>query len=205
MAMLIIAHASRTNSRKDPETAVDRLSIWKERGWSPAGTRGSVLEGGAEVSLRRAVEAAVGSPISCMTSDAFLWLVGDLAEERGLPWVAIRTGGCRSALAFAETDLILSTFGTGTGTCIMLILFGNRNSPFPRMLHSMGNTLHRATAVAVNCFEEAEPVVTKYLGSKIPKYLSIGPLGLASPPPFSDPNGCIPWLDHREPSPSQMS
>ncbi|OWM65897.1 hypothetical protein CDL15_Pgr015322 [Punica granatum] len=49
-----------------------------------------------------------------MTSDAFLWLVGDLAEERGLPWVAIRTGGCRSALAFAETDLILSTFGTGT-------------------------------------------------------------------------------------------
>lgn len=80
------------------------------------------------------------------------------------------------------------------------IVFGNLDSPFALMLHRMGCTLHRANAVAINSFEEADPVATKYLHSKFQKYLTVGPFILASPQPFSDPNGCIPWLDHHEPS-----
>lgn len=80
------------------------------------------------------------------------------------------------------------------------IVFGDFNSPFATMLLSMGRTLHRATAVVINSFEEADPVITQYLHSKFQKYLSVGPFALASPLPFSDPNGCIPWLDCHEPN-----
>lgn len=72
----------------------------------------------APENFRRAAvvaEETVGCRVSCVVSDAFLWLVGDLTEERGVPWVAVRTGGPRSLVAHVEINLIRSTIGDAIG------------------------------------------------------------------------------------------
>lgn len=74
-------------------------------------------------SFRAAVveaEAAVGCKISCLVSDAFVWMVGDLAEEMGVPWVAVRTGGPRALVAHVDCDLIRATVGIGEGSSFLL-------------------------------------------------------------------------------------
>ncbi|KAK2979454.1 hypothetical protein RJ640_015083 [Escallonia rubra] len=77
------------------------------------------------------------------------------------------------------------------------VLFGDFGSSFSTMLHKMGQSLHRAAAVAINSFEEIDPEITKDLKAKLRKVLNIGPFNLTSPrrSSISDEYGCIPWLD----------
>ncbi|KAI7979260.1 hypothetical protein LOK49_Contig430G00001 [Camellia lanceoleosa] len=64
------------------------------------------------------------------------------------------------------------------------------------MLDNMGRMLPRATALAMNSFEEIDHTIIDDLKSKLKMVLNVGPFNLASPPqPFSDESGCIPWLD----------
>ncbi|RVW90730.1 Anthocyanidin 3-O-glucosyltransferase 2 [Vitis vinifera] len=68
------------------------------------------------------------------------------------------------------------------------------------MLHKMGLTLPRATAIVANSFEELDPVVATHLKSKLPKLLCVAPSALTSSPDElnSDVNGCLSWLDKQK-------
>lgn len=80
------------------------------------------------------------------------------------------------------------------------VVYGNLESPFSIMLYKMGQVLHKATAAAINSFDELEPEPVKVLASKLRKLLTCGPFSSISPPPSSnlDECGCIPWLDRRK-------
>lgn len=68
-------------------------------------------------SLRAALDAAVKkagcAAVSCVVSDAFLWMVGEEAEAAGVPWVPLWTSGPASLLAHQHTDLLRDIIGTG--------------------------------------------------------------------------------------------
>ncbi|KAL6001892.1 hypothetical protein ACLOJK_040456, partial [Asimina triloba] len=68
--------------------------------------------GNLKEALRRAVEEEAGDA-TCVISDAFLWSAGEMAEEMGVPWLAVWTSGAASLAAHSYTDLLRSTFGTG--------------------------------------------------------------------------------------------
>ncbi|KAL6959340.1 Anthocyanidin 3-O-galactosyltransferase f3gt1, partial [Sarracenia purpurea var. burkii] len=59
----------------------------------------------------RAVEADTGRRISCIMADAFIWFSGDMAEERGVPWVPLSTSGAGPLSVHFYTDLIRETLG----------------------------------------------------------------------------------------------
>lgn len=83
------------------------------------------------------------------------------------------------------------------------VLLGNLESPFSRMLLLMGRALPRATAVALNSFEELDPALTQHLKSNISNFFSIGPLNLLTKTsPVPDEYNCLPWLDNRKASAS---
>ncbi|XP_052200437.1 flavonol 3-O-glucosyltransferase F3GT2-like isoform X1 [Diospyros lotus] len=79
------------------------------------------------------------------------------------------------------------------------ILTGKLDSPMAELLHNMAKHLPRATAVALNSFEELETAIAADLKSKLQKALCIGPSTLSSPAlSKSDENGCLSWLDKHE-------
>ncbi|KAL6965697.1 Anthocyanidin 3-O-galactosyltransferase f3gt1 [Sarracenia purpurea var. burkii] len=59
----------------------------------------------------RAAEADTGRRINCIMADAFIWFSGNMAEERGVPWVPVWTAGAGSLSVFLYTDLIRETLG----------------------------------------------------------------------------------------------
>ncbi|KAI5348786.1 hypothetical protein L3X38_001673 [Prunus dulcis] len=171
-------------------------------------------------SLRDA-EAETGLRVGCLVSDAFFWFVGDMAEEMKVPWVPVWTGGPRSLLVHVETDLIrqrLGTSGGGKQTLDFLPGFsrfqmedlpegivGKLESPLATLLYKMGQKLPKATAVAINSFEEVDPEVVNVLKSRFQKFLNVGPFSLipSSPSPrplLNDESGCLEWLDTQKPA-----
>ncbi|KAI8541890.1 hypothetical protein RHMOL_Rhmol08G0096200 [Rhododendron molle] len=155
------------------------------------------------VSLKEVLKAAeveVGRRIGCVISDAFLWFAGDLAEEMGVPWVL--------NIAGRENDIVKFVPGFSElrlGDLPAVVLFGNLESPFAVMLHKMGRALPKATAIAVNSFEELDPEINQDLKSQLKMFLNVGPfnsISSSSPPPqpssYSDEYGCIAWLDNRK-------
>nr|BAI22846.1 UDP-sugar flavonoid glycosyltransferase [Vitis vinifera] len=171
--------------------------------------------------FRDALEVAekdIGRKISCLVSDVFLWFTADMAEEMGVPWVAIRTAALYSLSVHIYTDAIREAVGVAgqvqdqtldfiPGFSAIKVedlpegmVFGDTESPFACMLHKMGLMLPRATIVATNSFEELEPtIVTNDLKSKLQKVLTVGPFDLSSPPPLIlDASGCLPWLDNKK-------
>nr|XP_011458504.1 PREDICTED: anthocyanidin 3-O-glucosyltransferase 7-like [Fragaria vesca subsp. vesca] len=170
--------------------------------------------------VMKEAEAGSGLKIGCLVTDAFFWFAGDMAEEMKLPWVPLWTAGSRSLLVHAATDLIrqrvLGTGGNAVKTLEFLpgfsklevadlpegVVLGNLESPISSLLHKMGQELPKATAVAINSFEEAEPDVVNELKSRFKKFLNVGPFNLASasPPLLEDDSGCLEWLDKHKPA-----
>lgn len=172
----------------------------------------------------KAAEAEIGRRIDCVVADAFLWFTQELAEEMGVPWITLWVSGACSLSAHCYTDLIRETVGMDDiagreneivkfvpgfsevrlGDLPSGVVYGNLESPFSMMLYNMGQVLHKATAVAINSFEELEPEHNKVLGSKFKKLLNCGPFNSISPPPPPpsssnlDKYGCIPWLDQHK-------
>ncbi|KAL7224613.1 hypothetical protein ACSBR1_025974 [Camellia fascicularis] len=155
-----------------------------------------------------------GMKVTCLLSDAFFWFSGDMAAEMGVPWVALWTAAPCSISVHMYTDLIRSTLkGNGENVDQTLkfipgmsaihakdlpdgVCHGNLEAPFSCMLDNMGRMLPRATALAMNSFEEIDHTIIDDLKSKLKMVLNVGPFNLASPPlSFSDESGCIPWLD----------
>ncbi|KAH7859798.1 hypothetical protein Vadar_005586 [Vaccinium darrowii] len=170
----------------------------------------------------KAAEAEIGRRIDCVVADAFLWFTQELAEEMGVPWITLWVSGACSLSAHCYTDLIRETVGmhdiagreneivkfvpgfseVRLGDLPSGVVYGNLESPFSMMLYNMGQVLHKATAVAINSFEELEPEHNKVLESKFKKLLNCGPFNSISPPPPPSSNldkyGCIPWLDQHK-------
>nr|ALT22076.1 UDP-glucose:flavonoid 3-O-glucosyltransferase [Punica granatum] len=194
--------------------------------------------------FRKAMEAAAvdsGKRITCVVADAFFWFAEEIAAELRVPWVAFWTSGPSSLAAHLYTDLLrnklhitdgiaglgderLNDFIPGMSNKMRLkdlpegVLFGNLESPFSHMLLRMGRSFPRATAVALNSFEELDLSLTQHLKSHhIPTLLSIGPLNLlhlqlhgthnlvAGAPRGSDEYGCLPWLDNQKPAPASVA
>ncbi|KAL2534790.1 UDP-glycosyltransferase 78D2 [Abeliophyllum distichum] len=178
----------------------------------------------APENFRTAVERAeeeIGSRVSCVVADAFLWFSGDMAEEKGVSWVPVWTSAACSLSVHVYTDLIRQTveiegivgredeildFIPGFSALCLSdlpsgIISGNLESPFAVMLHKMGQTVQSATALAINSFDELEPSIMKDVKAKFRYALNVGPFNLTSPPPSSniaDDHGCIPWLDNHK-------
>ncbi|KAJ9699003.1 hypothetical protein PVL29_007866 [Vitis rotundifolia] len=174
----------------------------------------------APANFKRAMEVAVeetGRKISCLVTDAFLWFAADMAEEMGVPWVPFWIAGLPALSVHLHTDAIRQTMGVRgnedqtlnfiPGLSAMTfqdlpgeIVSGNLDSPPSLMLHKMGLTLPRATAIVANSFEELDPVVATHLKSKLPKLLCVAPSALTSSPDElnSDVNGCLSWLDKQK-------
>nr|WFP31748.1 flavonoid 3-O-glycosyltransferase [Carthamus tinctorius] len=184
----------------------------------------------AEEELRKGVkvaEADIGLKVGCLVVDAFLWFSGDMAEEMKIPWVAFWTAGACSLAAHFYTDLIRSKssqllkgslavpdkdeivdFIPGFSAIRLSdlpegVLFGNLESPFSTMLHKMGRSIAKATAVPINSFQQLDPDLTKNLSSELNNFLNIGPLNLITskqnPPSKADEFSCISWLESQEP------
>uniref|UniRef100_A0A251U8C4 Glycosyltransferase n=1 Tax=Helianthus annuus TaxID=4232 RepID=A0A251U8C4_HELAN len=179
----------------------------------------------AEDEFRRAVRVAemdTGLKISCMVVDAFLGFSGDIAEEMNVPWVGFWPSGTCSLAAHFYTDLIrektaqliVSTGPDGEivdlipglesvrlGDLPSGVVSGNLESPFATMLHKMGRTLAKATAVPINSFQELDPDLTKNLSSKLNNFLNIGPFNLISKENTAskvDEFSCMKWLDNQK-------
>ncbi|KAG5533196.1 hypothetical protein RHGRI_027420 [Rhododendron griersonianum] len=188
----------------------------------------AVEEGESLKGVLKAAEAETGRRIGCVMSDAFMWFAGGLAEEMGVPWVPLMTTDARKNSDFVlkdsntnhenplsdkdiagrENEVVKFIPGFSElrlGDLPKEILFGNLESPFAIMLQKMGQALTKATAVAVNSFEELDPEIHQDLKSKFKMFLHVGPinsLSSSSTPPssYSDEYGCIPWLDSRKPA-----
>ncbi|KAK9072202.1 hypothetical protein SSX86_008634 [Deinandra increscens subsp. villosa] len=186
----------------------------------------------AEEELRKGVRVAemdTGLKVSCLVVDAFFSFAADMAEETNIPWVAFWTAGACSLSAHLYTDLIREkcaplvdggSAGSDEEIADLIpglepvrpsdlpsgVVLGNLKSPFSIMLHKMGTTLSRATAVPINSFQELDPHVTKNLSSKLNNFLNIGPFHLISkektktPIKLDDEFSCISWLDNQKPS-----
>ncbi|PSS26929.1 Anthocyanidin 3-O-glucosyltransferase [Actinidia chinensis var. chinensis] len=164
------------------------------------------------------VVANTGTKITCLLTDSFFWFAADMAAEMGVPWVALWTASPCSVSVHMYTDVIRSTmkgiengdqtldFIPGMNTICAKdlpegVIHGNLDAPFSQMLHKMGLAMPKATALAMNAFEEIDPTITKDLKSKLKMVLNVGPFDLASPPKsYSDDSGCIRWLDCHEPA-----
>ncbi|KAL5709178.1 hypothetical protein ACHQM5_019896 [Ranunculus cassubicifolius] len=160
-------------------------------------------------SFRKAIDKAVfdtNIKVTCLTSDAFLPMTCSIAEELGVPWVPVFAPTVCSHLPCKGDDELLS-FVPGLESIrsrdLPHEICRNLDSPFGQMLHTMGLTISRATAVAINSFQELEWDAIKDLNSKLKLCLAVGPLTVVSPPStttFEDPYGCLPWLDNQTPA-----
>ncbi|KAL0903478.1 hypothetical protein M5K25_027863 [Dendrobium thyrsiflorum] len=171
--------------------------------------------------IRAAANAAVadvgGIPVSCVVSDAFMWMADFVAEEMEVPWVALFTASPFELLAHAHTDDLRSRFGImpthadelldfipGLATMRVCdlsegIIFGNTNSKFALNIHSMVHRLPRAAAIVLSTLAGLEPDSTFH--NTLNLTLPIGPLNHLSPPPSNpDKENCLPYLDSHEPS-----
>ncbi|KAK4415264.1 Flavonol 3-O-glucosyltransferase F3GT2 [Sesamum alatum] len=164
-------------------------------------------------------EEETGMKVCCLVSDGFLWFGGDLAEKRGVPWVAFWAAAAFSLSAHIYTDEILKAVGStdvaetaeqeqtlsfipGLSKVRLSDLppeiFIHKNpSPLALAIKKMVENLPKATAIVLNSFEEMDPQITTDLKSKFQHFLNVGPSILASPAPPSpdDKTGCLAWLE----------
>ncbi|KAI0511168.1 hypothetical protein KFK09_011793 [Dendrobium nobile] len=214
-----------------PRTAGNlRLLPFEEEipdGGSSAGLEGVIgrFLQAAPGKIRAAANAAAadvgGIPVSCVVSDAFMWMADFVAEEMEVPWVALFAGFPLALLAHAHTDDLRSRFGSedqvmpthadklldfipGLATMRVCdlpegIIFGDTNSKFALNIHSMAHRLPRAAAIVLSTLADFEPDSTFHGTFNLT--LPIGPLNLLSPPPpGQDKENCLPFLDSHEPA-----
>ncbi|XP_057763595.1 flavonoid 3-O-glucosyltransferase-like [Arachis stenosperma] len=169
--------------------------------------------------FKRAMDKALAEThinFTCLLTDAFLWFAAEMAKEINAKWVPVWTAGPHSLLCHLMTDFIRDQFAADAGNGIFSIDFvpglpvvkaselpegiiDDIEQPLSSMLHKMGQTLPKATAVAINSFAELEPPIVNQLESKFRKLLNIGPFTLALPQPnIPDDQGCIEWLNKHD-------
>ncbi|URE46917.1 UDP-glucoronosyl and UDP-glucosyl transferase [Musa troglodytarum] len=183
----------------------------------------AAMPGSLRAGMDDAVAGAGGAAVSCVVSDAFLWMAGEVAEAAGAPWVPLFTGGPASLSAHFHTDLLRDTIGVGERAIARSeeqlqfipglsahrvcdlpegVVFGPLDSPFSCLLHRMGQSVAKAVAVLVNTFEGLEPTIDAEFSASFSEYVHIGPLHLLVPSagPAPDTDHCLPWLDRHAPA-----
>ncbi|KAF7803782.1 anthocyanidin 3-O-glucosyltransferase 7-like [Senna tora] len=156
--------------------------------------------------LRQAVSRA-NERVTCVISDAFVTSALVVAQELGVPWVALWTSYSFSLSAHLNTDLIRQKYSCandddddgGNGSLGFVVPGfskmriqdlpdgiiqeeGGEETVFSRMLDSLGRVLPQAKAVIVNFYEELEPPsLIHHLRSKIPSLIYSGFLNLSLP------------------------
>lgn len=165
----------------------------------------------------RKAEAETGVKVSCVLADAFLWFADDMAQEMSVPWLAFWVAGASSLSAHVHTDLIRAHSSVANKeenvkiipglSAIRVadlpegVVCGDLESPLSRMLQDMVTKLTGAAAVAINSFEELEPLATSDLKPILRNVLNIGPSTITVPALLSkseDTSGCLKWLDNHE-------
>nr|Q96493.1 RecName: Full=Anthocyanidin 3-O-glucosyltransferase; AltName: Full=Flavonol 3-O-glucosyltransferase; AltName: Full=UDP-glucose flavonoid 3-O-glucosyltransferase [Gentiana triflora]BAA12737.1 UDP-glucose:flavonoid-3-glucosyltransferase [Gentiana triflora] len=170
--------------------------------------------------MKKAVEDT-GVNISCLLTDAFLWFAADFSEKIGVPWIPVWTAASCSLCLHVYTDEIRSRFaefdiaekaektidfipGLSAISFSDLpeeLIMEDSQSIFALTLHNMGLKLHKATAVAVNSFEEIDPIITNHLRSTNQlNILNIGPLQTLSSSIPPEDNECLKWLQTQKES-----
>ncbi|CAH9090090.1 unnamed protein product [Cuscuta europaea] len=167
-----------------------------------------------------AAEKESGKRFGCVVADAFMWFAQAAAGEMGVSWVPVWTSAAATLLLHLQTDLIRQTLPPGMGerederltfipgiTEVRVgdipggIITGNLESPFAVMLHKMGRTLPKATAVAINSFQDLEPAAVNQLKTGSSRILNVGPFNVTAPGPVTAAaqeeggGGCMAWLD----------
>ncbi|RRT53478.1 hypothetical protein B296_00037244 [Ensete ventricosum] len=183
----------------------------------------AAMPGSLRAGMDDAVAGAGGAAVSCMVTDAFLWMAGEVAAAARAPWLPLFTGGPASLSAHFHTDLLRDTIGVGERAIARSeeqlhfipglsahrvcdlpegIVFGPLDSPFSCLLHRMGQSVAKAAAVLVNTFEGLDPTIDAVFSASFSEYLHIGPLHLLVPPagPTPDTHHCLPWLDRHAPA-----
>ncbi|XP_072979516.1 anthocyanidin 3-O-glucosyltransferase 7-like [Typha angustifolia] len=183
------------------------------RAFIDAAAAGGVREG------LKSVEAASSAPVTCLVTDAFLWMAAEVAAEVGVPWVPVWTAGPHSLSAHLNADLIRQTVGVCDDRVAFIpsladysirdlpddIVSGNVDSPISLLLHRMSHHLPNAAAIVVNAFHGLFPLNDAYLAAHFGNYLPLGPIHLLPQPspnsqPILDPENCLSWLDRHGPS-----
>ncbi|GAV89279.1 UDPGT domain-containing protein [Cephalotus follicularis] len=179
--------------------------------------------------FRSAMEAAVaetGLEITCLMTDAFYWFAAEMAEAMGVPWVPLWTAGPRALFVHVDAPVIRQHMGINVEHGLFAapedrtldfledfattrvadlpdgIISGCTETPMLQMLDRVGVMIPRATAVAMNSFEELDPTVINILKSRFKKLLNVGPFILTSPSSAAipDEHGCLQWLDKQKPA-----
>ncbi|KAI3841023.1 hypothetical protein MKX03_018254 [Papaver bracteatum] len=151
--------------------------------------------------------------------------VCDMADELGVPLISFWTAGPCSLSTNIYIDLIRQSITLGSNgidgreeelidfipelSLIRIkdlqegVLYGCLNPEFSLMMHKMGPTLPRATAVTMNSFAELDLPILEDFKCKFQKCLTLGPFTLTSQNPshaHDDSNGCLTWLDKQTPT-----
>ncbi|XP_073296934.1 anthocyanidin 3-O-glucosyltransferase UFGT-like [Primulina huaijiensis] len=163
------------------------------------------------------VETEMGMKATCLLTDAFLWFSVEMAEEKGIPWLAYWAAGPSSISLHLYIDVLRAKLGSDSGRIQNLdqtldfipgmseirasdlpteIL--QLNGLFSRMLYNMSNTINRASVVLLNSFDGIDFIVENDLKSKLKMLLNIGPFPLPNAMTVTeDHSGCLSWLSHQ--------
>ncbi|XP_054803243.1 anthocyanidin 3-O-glucosyltransferase 7-like [Prosopis cineraria] len=163
------------------------------------------LEAGPQ-NLKQGLSMAVSERnlrVTCVISDAFVTSSLVLAQENGVPWIALWTSYTCSLSAHFHTQLIREKHRVGGGVEDGSLAFINpgfskmriqdlpesiilkgkdeeEESAFSKMLASMGRVLPEAEAVVVNFYEELDPpLMVQDLRSKMKSLIYVGFLNLS--------------------------
>nr|QDJ04466.1 UDP-glucose: anthocyanidin 3-O-glucosyltransferase [Freesia hybrid cultivar] len=173
----------------------------------------------------KAAEALDGGGVTCLVSDSLLWMTADVAEEKGVPWVAVWTGGTSALVVHVYTDRLRKFYGVVHGDAIhpradelldvnVVPGFSEHrvrdlpegilwkvDSPFASLVDTMVSKFPRAVAVVANTIPGLDPGLDAAFASKFKNYLPIGPFTILSPLPSPQhDNECVAWLDRQAPA-----
>ncbi|WCJ17851.1 Anthocyanidin 3-O-glucosyltransferase [Euphorbia peplus] len=180
--------------------------------------------------IKRSIDEAEvdsGKKITCLITDlTFSFAVGEIAKERNIPWIALWVPAPCSLPAFFHLDLLRHKYDNidhihnqitdrvldiipglppiSFADLPMLEFSGlvekESIGPIRSVCSSMTRTIHEASVVVMNSYNELNPVLLiDYFNSKFQNLLFIGALTL-SESSKEDVTGCLPWLDRQKPS-----
>ncbi|CAM0958977.1 unnamed protein product [Alopecurus aequalis] len=174
--------------------------------------------------IKQALQAAGGGggKVTCVVSDALVWMAGEEAAAVAATWVPVWTGGPGGLLAHLSGDALRLGLGNGNGdgdgdelltSHLGLGDYRARDlpgevvsgGPEEAMFRRIADTISKfaTAAVAFNTFQGlVPPEVMDALATMLPSCLTVGPFhllpGTESPDTDgapADPYGCLAWLD----------
>ncbi|KAK3221469.1 hypothetical protein Dsin_008494 [Dipteronia sinensis] len=125
-----------------------------------------------------------------LITDAFFWFAKDMADQIRVLWIPYFTVGPRAMLVHVVADDLRAQLGingpeeqtldflAGFSAIRSMdvpegIISGSLDCPLATMMNKMGQMLPHASAIAINSFEEINPIVVQTLKSRLSNFLNI--------------------------------